>query len=290
MPETPYVWQVQGLECNGEGSTTEWSTMGTFTTLNPCETPYNLTATDITATTATLNWNGLQESYNVRCHPAIVILNEGFESGTMPDGWTRTGSSQNVDYQWKITSGTGRVDHKGAATGNYNAGCYIDNYNDSDILITPVMDLSNVASATLSFNFWNTDYIGDINTLNVYYRVDEGEWQSLYTNSSETGGWIPVTINLEGLAANYQIGFECESHWSYGMGIDDVKVIDNGEWTTVTNVSSPHDLTGLTPETQYLWQVQGLDCDGNGSTTDWFFLLFSNAAIFALDSIIILVT
>ncbi|MBR6930676.1 MAG: T9SS type A sorting domain-containing protein [Bacteroidales bacterium] len=260
-PETPYVWQVQGSNCDGEGSTTEWSEEGIFTTPNPCETPYNLTATDITATTATLNWNGLQESYNVRCQPAI--LNEGFESGTMPDGWTKTGA------YWQVTSGTGYNDYTGAATGNYNAGCYINYYNDSDTLITPVMDLGNLASATLSFNFWNTDWNVDINTLKVYYRVDEGEWHLLYTNSNATGGWIPVTINLEGMAAHYQIGFECESHYSFGMGIDDVKVIDNGAWTTENNVLYPFTLTGLTPETQYLWQVQGLDCDGEGSTTEW---------------------
>ena len=180
--------------------------------------PSELTATDITFTTATLNWNGLQESYNVRYRPTIVILNEGFESGTMPDGWTRTGA------YWQVTSGTGRDSHKGAATGNYNAGCVIYNSYDSDILITPVMDLGNVASATLSFNFWNTNRDGYINILKVYYRVNRGKWHLLYTYGNATGGWIPVTINLEGLAANYQIGFECESHWSYGMGIDDVMV------------------------------------------------------------------
>ena len=263
MPETQYVWQVQGSNCDGEGSTTEWSEVGTFTTLSPCEVaPSGLTATS-TATTATLNWNGFQESYSVRYLP--FILYEGFESGTMPDGWTRTGS------YWQITSGTGYYDHTGAATGNYNAGCFIGNYVNSDILITPVMDLGNVASATLSFNFWNTNWYGDIDTLNVYYRVNGGEWQSLYTNYDETEGWIPVTINLEGMAAHYQIGFECKDHNSYGMGIDDVMVtgINTSEWTTVTNVSSPHNLTGLTPETQYLWQVQGLDCDGEGSTTEW---------------------
>ena len=260
---TTYEWQVQGLDCNSEGSTTEWSEAGTFTTLNPCEAPSELTATDITATTTTLNWNGLQESYSVRYRP--VILYEGFESGTMPDGWTRT------NEYWEVTSGTGHLVHKGAATGNYNAGCYTSYSNDSDILITPVMDLGNVASATLSFNFWNTNWDGDINILKVHYRVNGGEWQSLYTYENATEGWIPVTINLEGLAANYQIGFECEGHYSYGMGIDDVMVtgINTSEWTTITNVSSPHDLTGLTPETQYLWQVQGLDCNGEGSTTEW---------------------
>ena len=263
MSGTTYEWQVQGLDCNSEGSTTEWSEAGTFTTLNPCEAPSELTATDITATTTTLNWNGLQESYSVRYRP--VILYEGFESGTMPDGWTRT------NEYWEVTSGTGHLVHKGAATGNYNAGCYTSYSNDSDILITPVMDLGNVASATLSFNFWNTNWDGDINILKVHYRVNGGEWQSLYTYENATEGWIPVTINLEGMAANYQIGFECEGHYSYGMGIDDVMVtgINTSEWTTVTNVSSPHNLTGLTPETQYLWQVQGLDCNGEGSTTEW---------------------
>ena len=61
--------------------------------------------------------------------------------------------------------------------------------------------------------------------MNVYYRVDGGEWLLLYTYNQATEGWIPVTINLKGMAANYQIGFECISHWSYGMGIDDVMVI-----------------------------------------------------------------
>jgi hypothetical protein len=261
---TTYEWQVQGLDCDGNGGTTEWSESGTFTTPNPCEvSPYELTATDITFTTATLNWNGLQVSYNVRYRPTIVILNEGFESGTMPDGWTRTGA------YWQVTSGTGDDGYTGAATGNYNAGCYINNSYDSDILITPVMDLGNVASATLSFNFWNTVDYGDINILKVHYRVDEGEWQLLYTYEDATDRWISVTINLEGMAANYQIGFECEGHYSFGMGIDDVKVIDNGAWTTENNVLNPFTLTGLTPETPYVWQVQGLDCDGEGSATEW---------------------
>ena len=261
---TTYEWQVQGLDCDGNGGTTEWSATATFTTLSPCEVqPSELTATDITFTTATLNWNGLQESYSVRYRPTIVILNEGFESGTIPDGWTRTGA------YWQVTSGTGDDGYTGAATGNYNAGCYINNSYDSDILITPVMDLGNVASATLSFNFWNTVDYGDINILNVYYRVDEGEWQLLYTYEDATDRWISVTINLEGMAANYQIGFECESLFSFGMGIDDVKVIDNGAWTTENNVLNPFTLTSLTPETPYVWQVQGLECNGEGSTTEW---------------------
>ena len=270
-PETPYQWQVQGLDCDGNDGTTEWSAMGSFTTLSYCSAPSGLTATVLTPTSATLNWSGYQDSYNVRYATTTTFISEGFESGVMPDGWSQTSS------YWQVTSGTGITsrgsgddyNNIGAATGNYNAGCFIDSNSGSDILITPAIDLSNVVSATLSFNFWNTKWYSDINTLNVYYRVDEGEWNLLYTNNEKTEGWIPVTVTLEGMAANYQIGFECVSHWSYGMGIDDVVVIDNGVWTTKTNVTSPHTISGLTPETQYQWQVQGLDCDGNDSTTEW---------------------
>jgi len=264
--ETTYEWQVQGLDCDDQGNTTEWSEAGTFTTLSPCVEPSELTVTSLTTTQATLNWSGVQDSYNVRYHPCILA--EGFESGNMPAGWTRT------NQYWQVTSGTGYTgsnvlyNNLGAATGNYNAGCFINSSSGSDILITPAMDLSNVASATLYFNFWNTAWGEDIDILNVYYRVDEGEWRLLYTNSEETNDWIPVTVTLEGLAANYQIGFECISHWSFGMGVDDVVVIDNEVWTTKSDVN-PFTLTGLTPETSYAWQVQGINATCNGGTTDW---------------------
>lgn len=50
------------------------------------------------------------------------------------------------------------------------------------------------------------------------------------------------------------------------MGIDDVVVAQNGSWTNVNNVTSPLTITGLTPNTSYLWQVQGILDDGE---TGW---------------------
>ena len=228
-------------------------------TLRPYGAPVEL-ATTVTATTATLSWTGFHEEYNVRYKTSKIFLSEGFEGGDMPDGWTHDG-----DY-WKVTSGTGNDDFTEAATGSYNAGCYIDNYDDSDKLITPAMDLSNTTSATLTFNFWNTSWGGDINTLNVYYSVVEGEWILLNTYDQEVSSWTPVEIPLEGMDANYQIIFECVGNYSYGMGIDDVVVAQNGDWTYQNNVTSPLTITGLTPNTSYLWQVQGILDDGE---TGW---------------------
>ena len=268
---TSYYVQVQS-DCGGDDGSSSWSSVTVFTTLTACSAPHELSATT-TASTATLNWAGAQSSYNVRysISPETTVLNEGFEgdSVSLPAGWTKTSS------YWKITSGTGYDRYsQSAATGNYNAGCFARQRDYTDILITPAMNLSDAESATLSFNFWNTIWTGDVNTLNVKYRVGEsGEWQQLYTTNQPTDGWTPVTINLEGMAANYQIGFECVGNYSYGMGIDDVvvtKTIDVTWNETNTNVTSPHTLTGLTPGTTYQWQVQGINSEcGENGLTDW---------------------
>ncbi|MBR4837348.1 MAG: choice-of-anchor J domain-containing protein [Bacteroidales bacterium] len=147
-----------------------------------------------------------------------TVFEEGFEGGSMPTGWTTTGS------YWTITSGTGNSGYTGSANGSYNAGCNIPSYSGNDDLITPAMDLSEATSATLTFNFWNTNWGGDINTLNVYYSTNGSTWNLLESYDTEVSPWASKSIALEGLAANYQIRFQCVANYSYGMGIDDVVV------------------------------------------------------------------
>jgi len=238
-----------------------------FNTHTACDAPEAL-ASDATSNTAILSWTGFQNDYNVRYATVTTttILNEGFEGGSMPTDWATT------NYEWQVTTGTGFDDDEyGAATGDYNAGCYIYGLDNTDILVTPAMDLSSGTSATLSFNFLNPGWQGRISTLNVYYRVYGGDWNLLYTNDQYTEGWIPVTVSLKGLAPNYQIGFEYVSEFS-GMGIDDVQVTTNtiGGWTINSHVTSPYTINNLVEETQYVWQVQGnttSTCEGNA--TEW---------------------
>ena len=239
-----------------------------FNTHTACDAPEALTS-DAMSYTATLNWTGFQDNYNVRYATVTTttILNEGFEDGSMPTDWTTT------EEEWQVTTGTGFDDDEyGAATGESNAGCYIYGLDNTDILVTPAMDLSNGTSATLSFNFLNPGWQGRISTLNVYYRTtNEGIWHLLYTNDNYTEGWIPVVVTLQGLAPNYQIGFEYVSSFS-GMGIDDVKVTTNtiGGWTINSHVTSPYTINNLVEETQYVWQVQGNTTSTcGGSATEW---------------------
>lgn len=134
------------------------------------------------------------------------------------------------------------------------------------------MDLSESDSATLSFQYINPAWGVAQNELYVYYRVDGGEWQYLAGFSNNITTWTSTgDIELQGLAANYQIGFFGSNDmnhddYGYGIGLDDIKVnmISNAyRWATITDgATSPYTWNGLDPETTYRVRVTG-DC-GNG--------------------------
>ena len=291
--DTDYEFQVQAY-CGTDGESS-WSASATFHTLDACAIPYELSTTNITAASATLNWTGAQEAYNVRYRsytlgePQENVFEEGFEGGSMPEGWDNsiyTGSF------WNVGAGTGHTSSSitattTSATGSYNAYYYNNTSSNSAYLILPALNLSNASVATLTFNYVNPAWAGGYYALTVYYRINGGSWNQLsqYTTSQDT--WTGKTVTLTGLADNYQVAFYVtgyNSDYGHGVGIDDVKItytapsIIYGQWVTKTNVTSPLNLDDLTPTiengnhylpTNYEWQVQGVDCDGNGGTTDW---------------------
>ena len=264
-PETQYyVWVRDNCATDGLSA---WSSRASFTTLANCAVPFNLAASEVSAHEATIAWEGNNDSYSVQYRtasiPGTIILNEGFEGGSMPSGWGATST------YWNVGSGTGYSYYTGAATGNYNATCYINKGSStSDILVTPAMDLSTASAAKLSFNYRNVAWGSDIDELHVYYRVNEGDWQPLYENLAAQSAWTttPITIELTGLAANYQIGFKCTTgsgsyNYGYGMGIDDVLVYeieDAGQWQSVSSNVKSKQISGLAPETKYDVQVLGV--------------------------------
>ncbi len=266
-----YVWV---RDYCGDDGYSSWAGPVDFVTLPSCPAP-KLTAegiTNVTAHTADVAWTGYNENdggyvvrYRTAVQPGTVYLSEDFEGGSMPEGWSQTSN------YWSVGSGTGHSDYTGSANGNYNATCYIFPANSrSDILITPAMNLSSASNATLSFNFRNKAWGSDLNKFNVFYRVNEGEWQSLYENSEVQSSWTttPITVELTGLADHYQIGFKCttgsgNNDYGFGTGIDDILVYamdDPGPWKTVTPnpTTTSTQLTGLDAETDYEVQVFGV--------------------------------
>ena len=264
--ETDYEVQVKS-NCAGYD---DWSESFMFTTMG-CEIPADVAVSDLTATGVTVSWTGFNDSYylSYRQAPSMgTLFSEGFEGGTMPQGWTIEGDNQDPDKTWRVGAGD-YSSETGTHSGNYNA-LITHNTNDQvTYLVTPAFDLGEYGSAELSFWFVNRKWDNDTDEFAVCYRIgNEGEWNELWSTSENHQAWTSQTVALTGLADNYQIGFRCTDHFGWGVGLDDIALFDmtHSEWIILSEAESPHTLTGLMPETEYEVKVQGV-CEDE--PTDW---------------------
>ena len=155
------------------------------------------------------------------------FLSEDFEGGVMPYGWT----CESNDSRYLFSVGKGDCsDDTGSHGGQYNAKLTNAVLGVKSKLISPVVDLSGTTGPTLSFWFINRSRPHWANDgLAVYYRTSsEAEWQLMTNFSSAHDSWTECTIALENPTATYQIAFECNSSYGYGIGIDDVNITDTG--------------------------------------------------------------
>lgn len=231
----------------------------TYTPSNSVVTPNNLAVSDVTATTATVSWNGNGDSYTVKY--TKLFLSEGFEGG-MPTGWTSEG-----DASWSV--GTGDYSTStGSHSGDYNAKITHTTKNNVTYLITPSMDLSGETSLKLSFWYINRAAVSHIDGIGVYYRVGtEGAWNELWSTTEAHGSWTNQEVTLTGLAADYQLGFKMTNNNGYGVGLDDIQITTSAGWQTINDITiKSTTLTGLDANTTYGCQVQSVKA---GNTSLW---------------------
>ena len=229
---TNYIVKVRA-NCGGiYNDESQWlESTGFFQTEASCPAPENLAVTQYseTARGATISWDGNNEndSYTIEYAEGpltglTTLLEEGFEGGSMPTGWTQSGNN------WKVGSGSGNNSGVStAATDDFNVNFYTQSSASPEYLITPAMNMDGITTATLSFNYVNPAWAGGIYSLTVYYRVNGGEWNQLESYTSAQSSWITKTIPLTGMSANYQIGFEASGYnndYGYGIGLDDITI------------------------------------------------------------------
>ena len=165
---------------------------------------------------------------------AQTLINEGFEGGVMPTGWTNGETSTSAG--WTIGTGVGSSYSpiQEAANGTYNARFSPGGADGYGRIIMPAMNLSNATSATLSFNFVNPAWAGGICSTTVAYRTNANDtWTTLATYNSVQAAWAAKEIALElpaGDLSTYEISFYVTGYnndYGYGVGIDDVLVTAN---------------------------------------------------------------
>ena len=248
----------------------------------------NVEVTDITATTANVNWEGEQETYNVRYRTAgypggeIEGFEYGLASGEFPteSGWT-TIDADGDGNSWYIFAPSDAIDGNGNPT-VFDGACmtsasYMQNALTPDNwLISPQVELNGVLRmwlrgqdpgfaaehfAVYVSTAGNTD-VADFTTELIGETVAEGHY-------------VEYTADLS--AFEGQMGYIAIRHFNctdqFRLNLDNFliqdpeAVIEDGEWITAEAVTNPYALEGLTPNTKYEVQVQG-NYEDRG-TTEW---------------------
>ena len=259
-----------------------------FTTLETCPKPTNVTASNLTINSAHISWDGEAASYNVKYATATItgttleeVFFDDFENGF--GNWTTYALGDYTDDTWALTNST-LVDE-------YHSGSYgaltRSYYNGNDVcvdnwLVSPQMTLGDV------LKFW---VVGDNNNYQEYFAV----YVSTGTNATDdfvmveapelapgNGTWAERTVDLSAYAG--QQGYIAIRHTDCAQDfliLDDfgvyktVNAYSYGTFTTLPPTTETScNITGLSPETIYVAQVQS-DCGSTDGTSSWSSVYFT---------------
>lgn len=185
---------------------------------------------------------------------AQALLSEGFESGTLPTGWT-TIDNDNDSYTWDPAFGFDG--HNGGLC--ISSASYINNVGaltPDNWLITPAINLT--ANATLTFWVCGQDasyanehygvYISTTGTAISNFTLIYEETINAAGGSRDQGTWKQKTVNLASYTGQTVYiafrHFNCTDE--YWLNLDDVEIF--AQPTSATIIASPAALTfGTTP-------------------------------------------
>ena len=298
--ETAYQWQVQAVCGDGDGES-EW-TSATFETPSNCYVPNSLEATDVMPITATLNWFGYQDGFEVRYRPVNSVMREGFEDGA--DNWTLI-DADGDGFNWmlgSLLSGDDISAHTGSDC-MVSQSCYtVDGGNNwlaltpDNYLVSPQVELGGTISfwACSQDALYAAEHFGvavsttsntnanDFTTIAEWTMTAKGDGsKAAMTRSGHRaqGNWYEYVVDLSAYSGQGYVAirhFDCT--YQFYLDVDDITIegpdAEENEWVYVTTDATSIDLEDLTPRTVYEWQVRGVyencvDSENNAGFTDW---------------------
>lgn len=157
------------------------------------------------------------------------VLNEPFDAATMPAGWTVV-DNVGQGHAWRIGDPEGLPNLTGGQ-GNFadiNSDFYGPGNHQDTSLVSPVIDLSTVATPVL--RFYN-DYNGyPTQTGDVDVSTDGGAtWSNVWHHASDSKrgpDLEEVNLTQAGFQNNVQLRFHFISTWGWWWQVDDVSVLN----------------------------------------------------------------
>lgn len=243
--------------------------------VNPAGIPAIVNA-EPTATTSEVTWTPGQfnDSWNLRYRPYVDIVNTnrlwdfpvpGYED-QLAEGFV-INDADGDGKNWGLTyTNDSKTD----------ACFYSDSWTRSDGSLTPdnYLITPNVTlGGTLKFKAWN-ESSSFKDKFSVYVMYNDGEDHLVALQTGISPGTTPqeYTFSLSNYSGIGQIVFRHhDSDDMMRVYLDDIEVVVPNptpifEWIYVNDVESPYTITGLTPETTYEVQVQGVN---EISTSAW---------------------
>ena len=183
-----------------------------------------------------------------------IIDVEDFEDGSVPSGWTASGSSS---YRWTVNKGLyeNRYVH---TPGEKNAYAAHNRYSEyaRTYLIMPSLDLSNYYGARLSCWYINPTWGSWYDEFGVCYRINGGEWVRLFHTTDSKSAWTNWSGSLPkaAMTSGVEIAFYSRcvpGPVGYGIGLDDISLEvtntpcvvtydGNGGTGTMTDPNNPY--------------------------------------------------
>jgi len=182
---TTYEWQLRTVCTSDTSSVSDWSATKSFTTLANCnQKPFNLNTTNITLTSATLNWDATSNAvgYIVRHKPMISSWGSWVYDTVYTTTLNKTGLIPNTAYDWRIRSF--------CDSGNTNLSGWKSSYYITDL---PCSDPTNLSVNFTTLNeatlYW--DFDPNVSSYTILYRV------------VGVANWDTTTITITNLTINY---------------------------------------------------------------------------------------
>mgnify|MGYP002623293543 FL=1 len=258
--ETEYYVRVRPA-----GDNTAWSDGIFFETYFAA--PTSITATDVTTSSATINWTGTADSYNIRYRAAAereVLFSEDFENGL--GLWTIYTEGEGGGWYTFNPSSLGFESYSGSLV----AGAFSWNseaYDADNWLITPAVALDGILTFYVRTNSGYPDSYEVLLSTGSNAVEDFTTTLQAMTAAPTNGEWNEVSIDLTAYAG--QTGYIAIHHVSEDCNylvVDDFCIYTVGEqiedWTIVSTSETSITLTGLVESTKYDVAVQAAYGEG----------------------------
>ena len=133
------------------------------------------------------------------------------------------------------------------------AECKASGYGQIAQLASPIFDLTSLSSPYIKFSHIQTAWAGDQDELHIFYKANPTDSLTLLTSfTNEISSWQVDSLALPNPSNQYQIIFEAQLHYGYGIGLDKVIVYEHTSTSIIEPTIVTHNAINITHNTATL--------------------------------------